>query len=92
MTWSATKRARKERRIRWMNLTSYLKARKDKTSRQIVFAGEKLDFEAIWRVRGRILSPPARCAPEGLGADWHSSEPHPEEHRAAMRLEGVGSE
>jgi hypothetical protein len=37
--------------IRWMNLTRYLKERKDKTSRQIVFDGEKLDFEAVWRVR-----------------------------------------
>lgn len=37
--------------IRWMNLTRYLEARKDKTSRQIVFAGEKLDMEAMWRVR-----------------------------------------
>jgi RNase P subunit RPR2 len=37
--------------IRWMNVTAYLKARKDKKSRQIVFAGEKLDMEAVWKVR-----------------------------------------
>ena len=37
--------------IRWMNVTSYLKARKDKKSRQIIFAGEKLDMEAVWKVR-----------------------------------------
>jgi hypothetical protein len=43
--------------IRWMNLTSYLKQRKDKTSRQIIFDGEKLDFEAIWRVRDAYFPP-----------------------------------
>lgn len=37
--------------IRWMNVTRYLKARKDKKSRQIVFDGQKLDMEAVWRVR-----------------------------------------
>lgn len=37
--------------IRWMNVTSYLKARKDKESRQILFTGEKLDMEAVWKVR-----------------------------------------
>ena len=37
--------------IRWMNVTRYLKARKDKKSRQIIFAGEKLDMEAVWTVR-----------------------------------------
>jgi hypothetical protein len=47
--------------IRWMNLTSYLKQRKDKTSRQIIFEGEKLDFEAIWRVRDGYF-PPQRSA------------------------------
>jgi WD40 repeat protein len=40
-----------EETIRWMNLTPYLKKRPDKTSRQIVFEGEKLDFEAVWRLR-----------------------------------------
>jgi hypothetical protein len=48
-----------EETIRWMNLTRYLKDRKDKTSRQIVFEGEKLDFEAIWRVRDAFF-PQAR--------------------------------
>lgn len=37
--------------IRWMNVTRYLKARKDKKSRQIIFTGEKLDMEAVWKVR-----------------------------------------
>lgn len=37
--------------IRWMNITRYLKKRVDKTSRQIVFNGEKLDAPAVWRVR-----------------------------------------
>ena len=45
--------------IRWMNVTRYLKARKDKKSRQIIFAGEKLDMEAVWKVRDGFF-PPAR--------------------------------
>jgi hypothetical protein len=36
-----------EETFRWMNLTRYLTQRPDKTSRQIVFDGEKLDFEAV---------------------------------------------
>jgi hypothetical protein len=45
--------------IRWMNVTRYLKNRKDKTSRQIIFEGEKLDMEAIWKTRDEF-SPPMR--------------------------------
>ncbi len=41
--------------IRWMNLTAYLKTRPDKESRQIVFAGERLDADAVERVRDRHL-------------------------------------
>jgi hypothetical protein len=41
--------------IRWMNLTQYLRQRENKTSRQVVFGGEKLDFEAIWRARDRYI-------------------------------------
>ena len=37
--------------IRWMNVTRHLKARKDRKSRQIIFTGEKLDMEAVWKVR-----------------------------------------
>lgn len=39
--------------IRWMNVTRYLKERKDKDkrSKQIIFTGERLDFEAVYRVR-----------------------------------------
>jgi hypothetical protein len=37
--------------IRWMNVTRYLKSRKDKASRQIRFSGDKLDMEAVWKVR-----------------------------------------
>ena len=37
--------------IRWMNVTRYLKRRKDKISRQLVFDGERLDAPAVWRVR-----------------------------------------
>jgi WD40 repeat protein len=49
-----------EEAIRWMNLTRYLNGRKDKTNRQIVFEGERLDFEAVWRVRDGFF-PPARA-------------------------------
>ena len=43
--------------IRWMNVTRYLKDRKDKKSRQIIFDGEKLDMEAVYKVRdGFFLS------------------------------------
>lgn len=43
--------------IRWMNVTSYLKKRKDKSSRQIIFKGEKLDMEAMWKVRDQFFPP-----------------------------------
>ncbi len=43
--------------IRWMNVTRYLRARKDKNSRQIVFAGEKLDMESVWKVRDDFFKP-----------------------------------
>ncbi len=49
-----------EETIRWMNLTRYLKDRKEKASRRIVFEGEKLDFEAIWRLRDTFF-PRARA-------------------------------
>lgn len=48
--------------IRWMNVTAYLKARKDKKSRQIIFAGEKLDMEAVWKVRDGFFPPLRRAA------------------------------
>ncbi|TLU87712.1 MAG: TIR domain-containing protein [Chlorobium sp.] len=44
--------------IRWMNVTRNLKNRADKQSRQIIFAGEKLDASAVWKVRDQILFPP----------------------------------
>jgi DNA-directed RNA polymerase subunit RPC12/RpoP len=43
--------------IRWMNVTRYLKDRKDKKSRQIVFEGEKLDAPSVWRVRDEFFPP-----------------------------------
>jgi WD40 repeat protein/GTPase SAR1 family protein/DNA-directed RNA polymerase subunit RPC12/RpoP len=46
-----------EETIRWMNVTRYLKDRKDKTSRQIVFEGERLDMQAVWKLRDRFFSP-----------------------------------
>ncbi len=51
-----------EETIRWMNLTRYLNERPDKTSRQIVFEGEKLDFEAVWRLRDAFFPPPRKTA------------------------------
>lgn len=41
--------------IRWMNVTRYLKARKDGRSRQIIFDGQKLDMEAVWKVRDEFF-------------------------------------
>jgi len=40
--------------IRWMNVTRYLKERSD-TSRRIPFTGEKLDMEAVWKVRDQFF-------------------------------------
>jgi hypothetical protein len=45
-----------EESIRWMNVTRYLKNRKDKTSRQIVFEGERLDVQAVWKLRDRFFT------------------------------------
>jgi hypothetical protein len=42
--------------IRWMNVTRYLKRRNDKKSRQIGFDGEKLDMEAVWKVRDEFFT------------------------------------
>ncbi len=44
-----------EETIRWMNVTRYLKARQNKKSRQIIFNGEKLDMEAVWKVRDEFF-------------------------------------
>lgn len=46
-----------EETIRWMNVTRYLKQRKNKQSRQIIFAGEKLDLKAVWQVRDEFFKP-----------------------------------
>jgi hypothetical protein len=43
--------------IRWMNVTRYLNDRTDKNKRQIVFTGEKLDMEAVWKVRDGFFPP-----------------------------------
>jgi WD40 repeat protein/GTPase SAR1 family protein len=45
--------------IRWMNVTRYLKNRKDKKSCQIIFDGEPLTMEALWRLRD-LFFPPRR--------------------------------
>jgi GTPase SAR1 family protein len=52
---------RSEETIRWMNVTHYLKERKDKESRQIVFEGERLDMQAVWKLRDQFF-PPWRTA------------------------------
>jgi hypothetical protein len=52
-----TDERRGEEAIRWMNVTRYLKDRKDKTSRQIIFEGERLDMQAVWNLRDRFCSP-----------------------------------
>jgi len=40
-----------EEAIRWMNVTRYLRDRKDKKSRQIIFDGEDLNMHAVWKLR-----------------------------------------
>jgi hypothetical protein len=44
--------------IRWMNVTSYLRGRREgqRASRQIVFDGEKLDASTLGRMRDTFLS------------------------------------
>jgi DNA-directed RNA polymerase subunit RPC12/RpoP len=49
-----------EQTIRWMNVTRYLKNRKDKKSRQIIFDGEALTMEAVWRRRDAFFPLSAR--------------------------------
>ncbi|NTV51179.1 MAG: TIR domain-containing protein [Geobacteraceae bacterium] len=45
----------KDETIRWMNVTSYLKNRKETRSRQIIFEGKKLDATAMWKVRDQFF-------------------------------------
>jgi WD40 repeat protein/GTPase SAR1 family protein len=49
-----------EETIRWMNVTRYLKNRKDKKNRQIIFDGEALKMEAIWKMRDAFFPLSAR--------------------------------
>ena len=44
-----------EEAIRWMNVTRYLKDRKDKKSRQIIFDGEDLNMQAVWKLRDEFF-------------------------------------
>ena len=44
--------------IRWMNVTRSLKNREDKQRKQIVFDGEDLTMESVWRLRDAFF--PAR--------------------------------
>jgi WD40 repeat protein/RNase P subunit RPR2 len=48
--------------IRWMNVTRYLKGRKDKESRQIIFDGEALTMKAIWKLRDEFFPPGSKMA------------------------------
>ncbi len=56
-------RKRGEQTIRWMNVTRYLKNRTDKESRQIVFEGEPLTMEAVWKTRDEFFPPRHDRAP-----------------------------
>ncbi|MGD0950909.1 MAG: TIR domain-containing protein [Methanotrichaceae archaeon] len=51
-----------EQTIRWMNVTRYLKNRKDKKSRQIIFDGEALTMETVWRLRDAFFPLSARTS------------------------------
>lgn len=44
-----------EEAIRWMNVTRYLKKRQDKKSRQIIFQGEALTMQAVWKLRDEFF-------------------------------------
>jgi GTPase SAR1 family protein len=46
-----------EQTIRWMNVTRYLRNRRDQQSRQVVFEGEPLTMEAVWKVRDELFPP-----------------------------------
>ena len=50
--------------IRWMNVTRYLKGRKDndKESRQIIFEGEDLTMKAVWKLRDEFFLPGFKTA------------------------------
>ena len=51
-----SEKSSEETDILWMNITQYLKTRKDKKSKQVVFDGEKLDASAILRLREKYIS------------------------------------
>ena len=42
-------------KVRWMNITKYLKTRKDKSNQQIIFTGSTFNVKSIWRVRDKLL-------------------------------------
>jgi WD40 repeat protein/DNA-directed RNA polymerase subunit RPC12/RpoP len=52
--------------IRWMNVTRYLKGRKDKykESRRIIFDGEDLTMKAVWKLRDEFFPPGSKTAPQ----------------------------
>src|ERR1022692_4734277 len=52
-----------EQTIRWMNVPRYLRNRRDQRSRQIVFEGEPLTMEAVWKVRDELFPRPRARKP-----------------------------
>jgi hypothetical protein len=66
---------RGEPTIRWMNVTRYLRNRNDQTSRQINFAGEKLDMEALWKVRDEFFPPRPSKLPKRMDGQGTSPPP-----------------
>jgi WD40 repeat protein/GTPase SAR1 family protein len=52
-----------EQTIRWMNVTRYLRNRRDQRGRQIVFEGEPLTMEAVWKVRDELFPRPRARKP-----------------------------
>lgn len=48
---------------------------KDKTSRQIVFEGERLDMQAVWKAARPVLPAPARCDAAGARKKIVPSKP-----------------
>lgn len=45
----------KTQSIRWMNVSSYIANKRDRMNQHIVFEGDKLDMEAVWKLRDRFL-------------------------------------
>lgn len=64
--------------IRWMNVTRYLKDREDKRSRQIIFNGEDLTMETVWRLRDAFFPQHGRRVIPDPKGGWNVKKPHAE--------------